>query len=107
MFAKEDPGSGWGTNEGRIRPMKTTISNALTVDGELILYASEAEFTDDPIEDAFFGTCGVFETENLQDKLWTMQEQGFRHHAIITPGDHVRAVEEALSKYLGYTRIKL
>ena len=45
--------------------------------------------------------------DNLQDKLFSLQHDGFRHHAIITPGDHVREVEEALSKYLGYTRIKL
>ena len=35
MFEKGDPGSGWGTNEGRIRPFKTTISNCLTVDGKI------------------------------------------------------------------------
>jgi len=45
------------------------------------------------------GLAGRF-TEKLAN-------EGFRHHAIITSGDHVRAVEEALSKYLGYTRIKL
>ena len=27
MFAKGDPGSGWGTNEGRIAPMDITFSN--------------------------------------------------------------------------------
>ena len=57
MFAKNDPGSGWGCNEGRIKPMPITISNCQTKDGKIVIYASEAKFTDDPIEDGFFG-CG-------------------------------------------------
>ena len=56
MFAKNDPGSGWGCNEGRIKPMPITISNCQTKDGKIIVYASEAQFTDDPIEEEFFGS---------------------------------------------------
>ena len=69
MFAKEDPGSGWGTNEGRIRPMKTTISNCLTVDGKIVIYASEAEFTDDPIEDAYFPFYTHLHSQNTHLQL--------------------------------------
>ena len=32
MFDKTDPGSGWGTNEGRIKAFPTTISNCQTKD---------------------------------------------------------------------------
>ena len=78
-----------------------------TENGEVHYFVERAEITDDPIEAGFFGTPGVVKMDNLQDKLFSMQNEGFRHHAIITPGDHVRAVEEALSKYLGYKRIKL
>lgn len=41
MFAKGDPGSGWGSNEGRMKAFPTTISNCQTKDGKLIIYASE------------------------------------------------------------------
>ena len=37
MFAKGDPGSGWGSNEGRIKAMDVTISNCQTKDGKLIV----------------------------------------------------------------------
>lgn len=30
MFGNDDPGSGWGSNEGRIRPFKMTFSNCQT-----------------------------------------------------------------------------
>ncbi len=108
MFTKtQGENCSWGLNVGRIKPGVVTICGGRTENGEVRYFVEKGVMTEDPIEEAFFGTAGVIEMENLQDKLWTMQEQGFRHHAIITPGDHVREVEEALSKYLGYTRIKL
>ena len=107
MFAKEDPGSGWGTNEGRIRPMKTTISNALTVDGELILYASEAEFTDDPIEEAYFGCAGVCEVPDLQNKLIKLARGGFKHHTCVGVGHMKDILKEAFTTYLGYTWVDI
>ncbi len=33
------------------------------------MYASEAEFTDDPIEEAFFGCGGVCEIPDMQEKM--------------------------------------
>lgn len=108
MFTKtQGENCSWGLNVGRIKPGVVTICGGRTENGEVHYFVEKGVMTEDPIEDAFFGTAGVIEMENLQDKLFSMQEEGFRHHAIITPGDHVRAVEEALSKYLGYKRIKL
>ena len=108
MFTKtQGENCSWGVNVGHIKPGVTTISGMRTENGEVHYFVERAEITDDPIEAGFFGTPGVVKMDNLQDKLFSMQNQGFRHHAIITPGDHVRAVEEALSKYLGYKRIKL
>ena len=57
MFAKGDPGSGWGTNEGRIAAFDMTFSNGFTENGTFKVYASEARFTGEPIEKSFFG-CG-------------------------------------------------
>lgn len=108
MFTKtQGENCSWGVNVGHIRPGVITIAGARTENGEVRYFVERAEITEDPIEEGFFGTPGVVKMENLQDKLFSMQEEGFRHHAIITAGDHVREVEEALSKYLGYRRVKL
>ena len=108
MFTKtQGENCSWGLNVGHIKPGVVTFAGARTENGEVHYYVEKGVVTEDQIEDGYFGTPGVIEVENLQDKLFSMQEEGFRHHTIITAGDHVREVEEALSKYLGYTRIKL
>lgn len=108
MFTKtQGENCSWGLNVGHIKPGVVTFAGMRTENGEVHYYVEKGEITDDPVEEAFFGTPGVIKVENLQDKLFSMQEEGFRHHTIITPGDHVWEVEEALSKYLGYKRIKL
>ena len=43
MFDKGDPGSGWGTNEGRIAAFPMTYSNCKTEDGKITVYFSEGE----------------------------------------------------------------
>ena len=108
MFTKtQGENCSWGLNVGHIKPGVVTFAGARTENGEVHYYVEKGVVTEDQIEDGYFGTPGVIEVENLQDKLFSMQEEGFRHHTIITAGDHVREVEEALSKYLGYKRIKL
>ena len=102
MFDKGDPGSGWGTNEGRIRPFKTTISNCLTVDGKIKIYASEAEFTDDPIEDAYFGCAGVCQIPNMEDTMIRLARGGFKHHTCVGVGHMKDILKEAFTTYLGY-----
>ena len=102
MLAKTDPGSGWGTNEGRIRPFKTTISNCLTVDGKIKIYASEAEFTDDPIEEGYFGCAGVCEIPDMEDKLIRLARGGFKHHTCVGVGHMKEILKEAFVTYLGY-----
>ena len=102
MFAKNDPGSGWGCNEGRIKPMPITISNCQTKDGKIVIYASEAKFTDDPIEEAFFGCGGVAEIDDLQNKLIKLARGGFKHHTAICEGHVKDILQEAFTTYLGY-----
>ena len=107
MFDKTDPGSGWGCNEGRIRPMPVTLSNCQTKDGRIVIYASEARFTDDPIEDGFFGCGGVAEVPDLQDKMITLARGGFKHHTAVCEG-HVKAVlQEAFTTYLHYDWVEI
>ncbi len=102
MFDKGDPGSGWGTNEGRIGKFPITYSNCITEDGKITVYFSEGEFTDDPIENAFFGCGGVANIPNLQEKLIRLARGGFKHHTTVANG-HVKSIlEEAFTTYLGY-----
>ena len=102
MFAKNDPGSGWGTNEGRIRAFPTTISNCQTKDGKIIMYASEAEFTDDPIEEAFFGCAGVCHVPDMQEKMIKLARGGFKHHTSVGVGHMKDVLKEAFTTYLHY-----
>lgn len=107
MFAKGDPGSGWGTNEGRIKAMDITISNGFTEDGKLKVYASEAKFTGEPIEKAFFGCGGVAEISDLQNKLIRLAKGGFKHHTTVGVGHMKYVLEEAFKTYLGYEVINI
>ena len=89
-------------DKGRIRPFKTTISNCLTVDGKIKIYASEAEFTDDPIEDAYFGCAGVCQIPNMEDKMIRLARGGFKHHTCVGVGHMKDILKEAFTTYLGY-----
>ncbi|MDO5444873.1 MAG: hypothetical protein Q4F31_04545 [Eubacteriales bacterium] len=102
MFDKTDAGSGCGTCEGRIAPNDITIANCQTKDGKIIVYASEAKFTDDPIEDGYFGCAGVAEIDGLQDKLIKLARGGFKHHTSVGLGHMKSILEEAFTTYLGY-----
>lgn len=102
MFAKGDPGSGWGSNEGRIAAFDMTYSNCFTENGKLTVYADEARFTGEPIEPAFFGCGGVAEIPNLQNKLLRLAKGGFKHHTTVGVGHMKEILEEAFSTYLGY-----
>ena len=107
MFDKLDPGCGWGCNEGRIKPMPITISNCQTKDGKIVIYASEAEFTDDPIEDGFFGCAGVAEVPDLQNKLIKLARGGFKHHTSIGSGHVKEILKEAFTTYLNYDWVEI
>lgn len=107
MFDKGDPGSGWGTNEGRIAAFPMTFSNCKTEDGKITIYVSEGEFTADPIEKEFFGCGGVAKIDGLQKKLLRLARGGFKHHTTVANG-HVKLVlEEAFKYYLGYDLISI
>lgn len=107
MFAKNDPGSGWGTNEGRIKDFAMTFSNCKTEDGKLIVYSSEAAFTDDKIEKAFFGCGGVANIPNLQDKLIRLARGGFKHHTTVGVGHMKSILDEAFKTYLNYEVVEI
>lgn len=107
MFAKNDPGSGWGTNEGRISAFEMTFSNGFTENGKLKVYVSEAKFTDDKIESAFFGCGGGAEIPDLQNKLIKLAKGGFKHHTTVGVGHMKDVLTEAFTTYLNYDIIDI
>ncbi|MFT3982559.1 MAG: hypothetical protein QM697_01520 [Lachnospiraceae bacterium] len=102
MFAKNDPGSGWGSNEGRIKAFPMTFSNCQTRDGRLIVYASEGEFTADVIGEDYFGCAGVAQIPDLQNKLIRLAKGGFKHHTSVGFGHYKEVLKEAFINYLHY-----
>ena len=102
MFDKEDPGSGFGTNEGRIGAFPMTYSNCKTENGKITVDVSEGEFTEDEIEAEFFGCGGVARIPNLQRKLIRLARGGFKHHTTVARGHVKHILEEAFRYYLGY-----
>ena len=107
MFAKGDPGSGWGSNEGRIAAFDMTFSNCFTENGKLKVYASEAKFTGEPIEEGYFGCGGVAQIPDLQNKLLRLARGGFKHHTTVGMGHMKNVLEEAFSTYLGYDIVNI
>lgn len=108
MFAKSyGAGCGWGCNAGRIAPSSMTFASAKTDSGRLVFYLGEGSFTEDPIEEGFFGCGGVAQVPSLQAKLLAIGKNGFRHHVSVSFGSHHQAVREALVTYLGYDLLDL
>ncbi|MEM5768936.1 MAG: hypothetical protein AAGU32_11715 [Bacillota bacterium] len=107
MFAKNDPGSGWGCNEGRIKSFPMTFSNCQTKDGKLIVYVSEGRFTGEPIEEHYFGCGGVAEIADLQNKLIRLARGGFKHHTSVGIGHMKDVLTEAFTTYLGYDIVNI
>jgi len=103
MFAKAlGAGCGIGCNAGRIAPNKITFASSKTQDGKLFLYMGEGEITDDPIQEGFFGCGGVARIDGLQEKLYKIGYNGYRHHVSVSPGLVSAALREACIRYLGY-----
>ena len=107
MFAKGNPGCGWGSNEGRIAAFPMTFSNCKTEDGKLTFYIDEGEFLDDEIENGFFGCGGVAHIDDLERKLIKLGRNGFRHHTAVGMGRMALVLNEAFRYYLGYDIIDL
>lgn len=103
MFKKSyGPGSGVGVNKGRIKAGDITFGSVKTENGKVCAFVTEAKFTNDPIEEEFFGTGKVVQKPGINNVSNYMAENGYKHHICITFGNHMEAVEEAFTKYLGY-----
>lgn len=108
MLSKGKPEKcSWGLNVGKVRTGEITLCGMRATNGELAFFSDRAVITDDPVDKEFFGIHAVMETSDLQNKLKKIANGGFHHHAIITRTDVFDALNEALTKYLGYTLVDI
>ncbi len=108
MFKKTyGPGSGVGVNKGRIKAGNVTFGSIRTENGKVHAFVAEGEFTNDPIEEAFFGTGKVMKKENIDKVSNFMADNGYKHHIAITYGNQMDIICEAFNKYLGYENVAL
>ena len=94
--------STFGTVVGRMRAEPFTYCRVSTDDfnGKILAYVGEGELTDDPLKT--FGGFGVVKVPNLQGLLKYICENGFEHHTAVNLSQTAGAVDEALSKYMGW-----
>jgi len=92
----------YGTIVGRIKPGPFTYCRVSTDDfnGKVVAYCGQGRFTDDKLNT--FGGFGVIEVPNFQKLLAYICDHGFEHHVAANLSETADAIEEALSKYLGW-----
>jgi len=92
----------FGTVVGRVKAAPFTYCRVSTDDlnGRISVYLGEGELTNDPLKT--FGGYGVVHIPNLQGLLRHICENGFEHHVAINLTQVASAVNEALSKYMGW-----
>jgi L-fucose isomerase-like protein len=92
----------FGAVVGRVKASPFTFCRVSTDDlhGKILAYLGEGNLTNDPLKT--FGGVGVVEIPNLQKLLAYICENGFEHHVAINPSQVALAVNEALTKYLGW-----
>jgi L-fucose isomerase-like protein len=92
----------YGTIVGRVSAEPFTYCRVSTDDlnGRILAYVGEGRLTADPL--TTFGGYGVVHVPNFQNLLHYICENGFEHHVAINQSLVADAVEEALSKYMGW-----
>jgi L-fucose isomerase-like protein len=92
----------WGAIYGRVKADPFTYLRISTddLDGKITAYVGEGTFTNDPIDT--FGGYGVVSIPNFQDLLNFICANGFEHHVAVNLSLVADAVNEALTKYLGW-----
>ncbi len=92
----------YGTMVGAVKTGPFTYCRVSTDDswGVIRAYVGEGELTGDPLDT--FGGRGVIEIPNFQDLLRFICENGYEHHVAVNRSQVAAAVNEALSKYMGW-----
>jgi len=92
----------YGTVVGRAKSGPFTYCRVSTDDtfGVIRAYLGEGEVTDDQLET--FGGYGVVHVPDFQGLLKYICENGFEHHVAMNMSQSAAALDEALSKYMGW-----
>ncbi len=92
----------YGTVVGRIKSGPFTFCRVATDDerGMIRAYLGEGQLTDDAVET--FGGYGVVDIHDFQGLLHHICDNGFEHHVAMNMSQVAGAVNEALSKYMGW-----
>lgn len=93
----------YGTMFGRIKENPFTYLRISTDDltGKIIAYTGEGVFTTDPVDT--FGGYGVVQVPRFQELLQYICENGYEHHVTINQSKVAATVNEAFTKYLGWS----
>lgn len=93
----------YGTIVGRLKAQPFTYCRLSTDDanGRLLTYIGEGDLTDDTL--STFGGYGVVCIPNFQKLLSYICENGFEHHVAVNPSKTANALNEAFTKYLGWS----
>jgi L-fucose isomerase-like protein len=93
----------FGTCVGRVKSGPMSFARFSTSDREGIIrgYVGEGEFTNDTLET--FGGAGVVKIGGLQKLLRYICENGFEHHVAANLSQVASAVQEAATRYLGWS----
>lgn len=92
----------YGTCVGKIAKGPATFLRLSSFDteGTIAGIIAEGEFTDDNIKT--FGGYGVAHIPNLRQLLSIITQYGFEHHVAVNKSLVMKAVKEALEKYIGW-----
>jgi L-fucose isomerase-like protein len=93
----------YGTCVGLVKSGPMSFARFSTSDREGVIrgYVGEGRFTDDPL--TTFGGAGVVEISRLQELLRYICENGFEHHVAANLAPVAASVQEATSRYLGWS----
>jgi len=92
----------YGTVVGRVKTGPFTYCRVSTDDerGVIRAYLGEGELTADPLHT--FGGFGVVQIPRFQALLHHICANGYEHHVAVNRGQVADALDEALTKYMGW-----
>jgi len=92
----------YGTMVGRVKAGPFTYCRVSTDDeyGVIRAYLGEGKLTGDPLET--FGGFGVVKIPDFQGLLRHICENGYEHHVAVNRSQVAEALNEALTKYMGW-----
>lgn len=92
----------FGAVKGKVAAGPMTYFRISTDDVKGVIkgYVGQGRFTDDPFP--MDGGIAVTELPRLRDLLGFMCKNGFEHHVAMVRGSHAEAMDEAVTKYMGW-----